>query len=173
MRQLDLLIDLFIFVVSDDVPRFRTRGTIQLKAGRENSVALSQMELSDKDRSLLKVRGVAHSWGWSEMRQKTSVQNTPTAHKKACMYYFSLRDVLFENIIVCVCVCVCEQDVAAVDGLYRIRVPRVSPQSDRQSDVHLSAFVRAVCLICYDNYVQWSAKVCGNYVVPQVCTPYI
>ncbi|XP_060758679.1 ER membrane protein complex subunit 10 isoform X2 [Neoarius graeffei] len=75
-----------------DVPRFRTRGTIQLKAGRENSVALSQMELSEKDRSLLK-------------------------------------------------------DVAAVDGLYRIRVPRVSLQSDRQSDGHLSAFVRACSLV--------------------------
>ncbi|MCI4384751.1 hypothetical protein PGIGA_G00042300 [Pangasianodon gigas] len=76
----------------DDVPRFRTRGTIQLKAGRENSVALSQMELSEKDRTLLK-------------------------------------------------------DVAAVDGLYRIRVPRVSLQSDRQSDGHLSAFIRACSLV--------------------------
>ncbi|XP_053474468.1 ER membrane protein complex subunit 10 isoform X1 [Ictalurus furcatus] len=77
----------------DDVPRFRTRGTIQLKAGRtENSVALSQMELSEKDRRLLK-------------------------------------------------------DVAAVDGLYRIRVPRVFLQTDRQSDGYLSAFVRACSLV--------------------------
>ncbi|KAI5619723.1 ER membrane protein complex subunit 10 isoform 1 precursor [Silurus asotus] len=76
----------------DDVPRYRTRGTIQLKPGRENSVALSQMELSEKDRSLLK-------------------------------------------------------DVAAVDGLYRIRVPRVSLQSDRQSEGHLSAFIRACSLV--------------------------
>ncbi|XP_017351797.1 ER membrane protein complex subunit 10 isoform X2 [Ictalurus punctatus] len=77
----------------DDVPRFRTRGTIQLKAGRtENSVALSQMELSEKDRRLLK-------------------------------------------------------DVAAVDGLYRIRVPRVFLQTDRQSEGYLSAFVRACSLV--------------------------
>ncbi|KAM9457563.1 ER membrane protein complex subunit 10 isoform 1-T1 [Clarias gariepinus] len=76
----------------DDVPRFRTRGSIQLKAGRENSAALSQLELSEKDRRLLK-------------------------------------------------------DVAAVDGLYRIRVPRVSLQSDRQTDGHLSAFVRACSLV--------------------------
>ncbi|MCJ8750376.1 hypothetical protein PDJAM_G00263660, partial [Pangasius djambal] len=41
----------------------------------------------------------------------------------------------------------CDQDVAAVDGLYRIRVPRVSLQSDRQSDGHLSAFVRACSLM--------------------------
>ncbi|XP_058232397.1 ER membrane protein complex subunit 10 isoform X2 [Hemibagrus wyckioides] len=76
----------------DDTPRFRTRGTIHLKAGRENSAALTQTELSHKDRSLLK-------------------------------------------------------DVAAVDGLYRVRVPRVSPQSDRQTDGHLSAFVRACSLV--------------------------
>ncbi|XP_047656971.1 ER membrane protein complex subunit 10 isoform X2 [Tachysurus fulvidraco] len=76
----------------DDVPRFRTRGTIHLKAGRENGAVLSQLELSEKDRSLLK-------------------------------------------------------DVAAVDGLYRIRVPRVSLQSDRQTDGHLSAFVRACSLV--------------------------
>ncbi|MCJ8738973.1 hypothetical protein PDJAM_G00041850 [Pangasius djambal] len=44
----------------DDVPRFRTRGTIQLKAGRENSAALSQMELSEKDRTLLKAQ--CSSW---------------------------------------------------------------------------------------------------------------
>ena len=40
------------------------------------------------------------------------------------------------------------QEVAAVDGLYRIRVPRVSLQTDRMSERpmegHLSAFVRAV-----------------------------
>ncbi|TSQ23991.1 ER membrane protein complex subunit 10 [Bagarius yarrelli] len=76
----------------DDAPRFRSRGTIQLKAGRENGVILSQTELSEKDRRLLK-------------------------------------------------------DVAAVDGLYRIRVPRVSPQSDRQTDGYLSAFVRACSLV--------------------------
>ena len=40
------------------------------------------------------------------------------------------------------------QEVAAVDGLYRIRVPRVSLQADRLTERpvegHLSAFVRAV-----------------------------
>ena len=40
------------------------------------------------------------------------------------------------------------QEVAAVDGLYRIRVPRVSLQADRVTERpvegHLSAFVRAV-----------------------------
>lgn len=40
------------------------------------------------------------------------------------------------------------QEVAAVDGLYRIRVPRVFLQADRQTEWqmegHLTAFVRAV-----------------------------
>lgn len=40
------------------------------------------------------------------------------------------------------------QEVAAVDGLYRIRVPRVSLQADRQAERqvegYLTAFVRAV-----------------------------
>ncbi|XP_026881466.1 ER membrane protein complex subunit 10 isoform X1 [Electrophorus electricus] len=80
----------------DDVPRFRLRGTVQVKPGRENVVSFSQMSLSDEDRSLLK-------------------------------------------------------DVAAVDGLYRVRVPRLSLQADRetdrQPDGHLSAFVRACSLV--------------------------
>ncbi|TRY87796.1 hypothetical protein DNTS_015703 [Danionella cerebrum] len=38
----------------DDVPRFRTRGAVQFRGGRENSVHLSQYQLSEKDRSALK-----------------------------------------------------------------------------------------------------------------------
>ncbi|KAI7803541.1 ER membrane protein complex subunit 10 isoform X2 [Triplophysa rosa] len=80
----------------DDVPRFRLRGAIQFRGGRESSVYLAQNQLSEKDRNTLK-------------------------------------------------------DVAAVDGLYRIRVPRVSLQADRQSerqhDGHLTAFVRACSLV--------------------------
>ncbi|XP_056609036.1 ER membrane protein complex subunit 10 isoform X2 [Triplophysa dalaica] len=80
----------------DDVPRFRLRGALQFRGGRESSVYLSQNQLSEKDRNTLK-------------------------------------------------------DVAAVDGLYRIRVPRVSLQADRQSerqhDGHLTAFVRACSLV--------------------------
>lgn len=42
------------------------------------------------------------------------------------------------------------QEVAAVDGLYRIRVPRVFLQADRQTERqmegYLTAFVRAVCI---------------------------
>lgn len=44
----------------------------------------------------------------------------------------------------------CPQEVAAVDGLYRIRVPRVFLQADRQPERqvegYLTAFVRAVCI---------------------------
>ncbi|XP_056309566.1 ER membrane protein complex subunit 10 isoform X2 [Danio aesculapii] len=80
----------------DDVPRFRLRGALQLRGGRENSVYLSQNQLSEKDRNTLK-------------------------------------------------------DVAAVDGLYRIRVPRVSLQVDRQTERqyegYLTAFVRACALV--------------------------
>ncbi|XP_051572989.1 ER membrane protein complex subunit 10 isoform X2 [Myxocyprinus asiaticus] len=80
----------------DDFPRFRLRGALQFRGGRENSVYLSQNQLSEKDRNTLK-------------------------------------------------------DVAAVDGLYRIRVPRVSLQADRQterqSEGYLTAFVRACSLV--------------------------
>ncbi|XP_043081875.1 ER membrane protein complex subunit 10 isoform X2 [Puntigrus tetrazona] len=80
----------------DDVPKFRLRGALQFRDGRENGVYLSQNQLSEKDRSALK-------------------------------------------------------DVAAVDGLYRIRVPRVSLQVDRQterqSEGYLTTFVRACSLV--------------------------
>ncbi|XP_058626233.1 ER membrane protein complex subunit 10 isoform X2 [Onychostoma macrolepis] len=80
----------------DDVPRFRLRGALQFRGGRENGVYLSQNQLSEKERSTLK-------------------------------------------------------DVAAVDGLYRIRVPRVSLQVDRQterqSEGYLTTFVRACSLV--------------------------
>ncbi|XP_052402055.1 ER membrane protein complex subunit 10 isoform X2 [Carassius gibelio] len=80
----------------DDVPRFRLRGALQFRGGREQGVYLSQNQLSEKDRNTLK-------------------------------------------------------DVAAVDGLYRIRVPRVSLQVDRQtekqSEGYLTTFVRACSLV--------------------------
>ncbi|XP_030646183.1 ER membrane protein complex subunit 10 isoform X2 [Chanos chanos] len=80
----------------DDVPRFRGRGTLQLRGGRETSVSLSQIQLMEEDRNRLK-------------------------------------------------------DVAAVDGLYRIRVPRVSLQADRQTERqaegYLTAFVRACSVV--------------------------
>ncbi|XP_035252885.1 ER membrane protein complex subunit 10 isoform X1 [Anguilla anguilla] len=80
----------------DDSPRFRERGVMVLKGGRETTVSLSQAQLSEEDRNMLK-------------------------------------------------------EVAAVDGLYRIRVPRMSlqadRQTDRQSDGFLSAFVRACSMV--------------------------
>ncbi|XP_077475210.1 ER membrane protein complex subunit 10 isoform X1 [Stigmatopora argus] len=80
----------------DDMGRFRARGALQLKSGREPGATLSQNHLSQDDRIKLK-------------------------------------------------------DVAAVDGLYRIRVPRVSMQADRQADRqtsgYLTAFVRACAMV--------------------------
>ncbi|KAK7877587.1 hypothetical protein WMY93_031703 [Mugilogobius chulae] len=79
----------------DDVTNFRVRGSLILKPGREQSVSLSQSQLSEEDRIKLK-------------------------------------------------------EVAAVDGLYKIRVPRVSLQLDRaerQMDGHLTAFVRACAMV--------------------------
>ncbi|XP_077068751.1 ER membrane protein complex subunit 10 isoform X2 [Siphateles boraxobius] len=80
----------------DDVPRFRLRGALQFRGGRENGVFLAQNQLSEKDRNTMK-------------------------------------------------------DVAAVDGLYRIRVPRVSLQVDRQTERqfegYITAFVRACSLV--------------------------
>ncbi|XP_028842818.1 ER membrane protein complex subunit 10 isoform X2 [Denticeps clupeoides] len=80
----------------DDVPRFRRRGSLEVRGGRENGVSISQGQLSEEDRNMLK-------------------------------------------------------EVASVDGLYRIRVPRVSLQADRQSerqiDGYLTAFVRACALV--------------------------
>ncbi|XP_071240672.1 ER membrane protein complex subunit 10-like isoform X1 [Salvelinus alpinus] len=79
----------------DDVSRFRMRGALQLRGGRETSVSLSQSQLSEEDRNTLK-------------------------------------------------------EVAVVDGLYKIRVPRVSltdRQTERQMDGYLTAFVRACSLV--------------------------
>ncbi|KAI1884699.1 hypothetical protein AGOR_G00229110 [Albula goreensis] len=80
----------------DDFPRFRERGSLTLKGGRETAVSLAQAQLTEEDRNILK-------------------------------------------------------EVAAVDGLYRIRVPRVSlqtdRQTDRQSDGYLTAFVRACSMV--------------------------
>ena len=42
-------------VFSDDVPLFRARGALLLKATREPSVSLSQNQLSEEDRTKLKV----------------------------------------------------------------------------------------------------------------------
>uniref|UniRef100_A0AAV2KBS9 ER membrane protein complex subunit 10 n=1 Tax=Knipowitschia caucasica TaxID=637954 RepID=A0AAV2KBS9_KNICA len=80
---------------TDDVTNFRVRGALILKPGREQSVSLSQNQLSEEDRIRLK-------------------------------------------------------EVAAVDGLYKIRVPRVSLQSDRAEramEGHLTAFVRACAMV--------------------------
>ncbi|KAL2101355.1 hypothetical protein ACEWY4_003116 [Coilia grayii] len=80
----------------DDEPIFRRRGSLELRAGRESGVTISQSQLSEEDRNTLK-------------------------------------------------------EVAAVDGLYRIRVPRVSLQADRQTekqaDGYLTAFVKACALV--------------------------
>ncbi|XP_060882317.1 ER membrane protein complex subunit 10 isoform X2 [Labrus mixtus] len=80
----------------DDVAKFRVRGALVLKAGREHSLSLSQNQLSEEDRAKLK-------------------------------------------------------EVAAVDGLYRIRVPRVFLQADRQTERqmegYLTAFVRACAMV--------------------------
>nr|XP_046271417.1 ER membrane protein complex subunit 10 isoform X2 [Scatophagus argus] len=80
----------------DDVAKFRVRGALVLKVGREPSVSLTQNQLSEEDRTKLK-------------------------------------------------------EVAAVDGLYRIRVPRVFLQADRQTERqmegYLTAFVRACAMV--------------------------
>lgn len=44
-----------VLLVSDDVANFRVRGALVLKAGREPSVSLSQNQLSEEDRTKLKV----------------------------------------------------------------------------------------------------------------------
>lgn len=46
---------LYHLFLSDDVSRFRVRGALQLRGGRETSVSLSQSQLSEEDRNTLKV----------------------------------------------------------------------------------------------------------------------
>ncbi|XP_029110096.1 ER membrane protein complex subunit 10 isoform X4 [Scleropages formosus] len=79
----------------DDTPRFRLRGSVQLR-GREPAASLWQNALTEEERAVLK-------------------------------------------------------EVAAVDGLYRVRVPRVFVQterpSERQAEGYLTAFVRACSLV--------------------------
>ncbi|TWW70474.1 ER membrane protein complex subunit 10 [Takifugu flavidus] len=83
-------------VLNDDAAKFRPRGVLLLKAGREPSISVSQNQLSEEDRIKLK-------------------------------------------------------DVAAVDGLYRIRVPRVflqaERQAERQAEGYLTTFVRACSMV--------------------------
>lgn len=105
-------------------------------------MSLSQNQLSEEDRSKLKVSrwrtAVVHCWMCSYIRQQTSALECQTK-------VFSARTCVFvSNLLV-----LSLQEVAAVDGLYRIRVPRVSLQADRQAERqvegYLTAFVRAVC----------------------------
>ncbi|XP_048847296.1 ER membrane protein complex subunit 10 isoform X2 [Brienomyrus brachyistius] len=77
----------------DDVPRFRMRGSVQLRGGREHAASLWQSPLTEEDRSMLKA-------------------------------------------------------VAAVDGLYRIRVPRVSVQTDRQAERQMDGYLTAFLPAC-------------------------
>lgn len=107
--------------VPDDVAKFQTRGVLLLKAGRDTSVSLSQNQLSEEDRTKLKVSPAA--------------REEPARAVASALANVS-RSFLFP------------QEVAAVDGLYRIRVPRVSlqaeRQAERQAEGYLTTFVRAV-----------------------------
>lgn len=50
-----LVVVVVVSLASDDVAKFEVRGTLVLKAGREPSVSLSQNQLSEEDRTKLKV----------------------------------------------------------------------------------------------------------------------
>lgn len=67
------------------------------------------------------------------------------------------------------------QEVAAVDGLYRIRVPRVSLQADRQPERqmegYLTAFVRAVCVSFKPAPVSCLPNVAHTKPVQSLCDP--
>lgn len=63
----------FVSVVPDDVAKFRTRGVLLLKAGRETSISLSQNQLSEEDRIKLKVSPAARE----ESVRVTSAQQSP------------------------------------------------------------------------------------------------
>lgn len=130
----------FVSVVPDDVAKFRTRGVLLLKAGRETSISLSQNQLSEEDRIKLKVSPAARE----ESARVTSAQQSPGdvvhCYKSPHVFLVNVyRSFLFL------------QEVAAVDGLYRIRVPRVFLQSERQAEGHLTTFVRAVCVFIFSH----------------------
>lgn len=50
-----LLYVVVVLLFSDDVAKFRVRGALLLKAGREPGVLLNQNQLSEEDRTKLKV----------------------------------------------------------------------------------------------------------------------
>uniref|UniRef100_A0A674P5H0 ER membrane protein complex subunit 10 n=1 Tax=Takifugu rubripes TaxID=31033 RepID=A0A674P5H0_TAKRU len=103
----------------DDAAKFRPRGVLLLKAGREPSISVSQNQLSEEDRIKLK-------------------------------------------------------DVAAVDGLYRIRVPRVflqaERQAERQAEGYLTTFIRAVCVPHLSDVITLHSDVSGHLIGVSIVT---
>lgn len=129
-----------------------------MKAGRETSISVSQNQLSEEDRIKLKVSlqppqsecvGRGHGQGGRRRRCRLTPQRPDTV--------LLLRLFLFL------------QDVAAVDGLYRIRVPRVllqaERQAERQADGYLTTFVRAVCVFSL-NDADFSPSAAAGLTLP-------